>query len=80
MSNMQEVLARGGKVLLVTDHHGIEKAGDAVWKTIRMPDIDPLVAPIIYSVPAQLIAYGIAVSRGTDVDQPRNLAKSVTVE
>ena len=80
MSNMQEVLARGGKVLLVTDHHGIEKAGDAVWKTIRMPDIDPLVAPIIYSVPAQLIAYGIAVARGTDVDQPRNLAKSVTVE
>jgi len=80
MSNMQEVLARGGKVLLVTDHHGIEKAGDVVWKTIRMPDIDPLVAPIIYSVPAQLIAYGIAVARGTDVDQPRNLAKSVTVE
>lgn len=80
MSNMQEVLARGGKVLLVSDHHGIEKAGDAVWKTIRMPDIDPLVAPIIYSVPAQLIAYGIAVARGTDVDQPRNLAKSVTVE
>jgi len=80
MSNMQEVLARGGKVLLVSDRHGIEKAGDDVWKTIRMPEIDPLVAPIIYSVPAQLIAYGIAVARGTDVDQPRNLAKSVTVE
>ena len=80
VSNMQEVLARGGKVLLVTDRYGIEKAGDAVWKTIRMPEVDPLVAPIIYSVPAQLIAYGIAVARGTDVDQPRNLAKSVTVE
>jgi glucosamine--fructose-6-phosphate aminotransferase (isomerizing) len=80
VSNMQEVLARGGKVLLVTDRYGIEKAGDTVWKTIRMPEVDPLVAPIIYSIPAQLIAYGIAVARGTDVDQPRNLAKSVTVE
>ena len=80
VSNMQEVLARGGKVLLVTDRYGIEKAGDAVWKTIRMPEVDPLVAPIVYSVPAQLIAYNIAVARGTDVDQPRNLAKSVTVE
>jgi glucosamine--fructose-6-phosphate aminotransferase (isomerizing) len=80
VSNMQEVMAREGQVLLITDAAGAEIAGDGVWKTLIMPDIDPLFAPILYSIPAQLIAYHTAVHKGTDVDQPRNLAKSVTVE
>ena len=80
VSNMQEVMARGGKVLLVTDEEGARQAGDGVWKTLIMPDCHTLVAPILYSAPAQLIAYHTAVEKGTDVDQPRNLAKSVTVE
>ncbi len=80
ISNMQEVMARGGKILLVTDRQGAERASDGVWQTIVMPDCDPSVAPIVYAVPAQLIAYHTAVEKGTDVDQPRNLAKSVTVE
>ena len=80
ISNMQEVMARGGKVLLITDKKGAEQAGDGVWETILMPEVDPFVAPILYAIPAQLIAYHTAVAKGTDVDQPRNLAKSVTVE
>ncbi len=80
VSNMQEVMAREGKVLLVTDGEGADCAGEGVWKTLVMPEIDPIFAPILYSVPAQLIAYHTAVHKGTDVDQPRNLAKSVTVE
>ncbi|MDB0061681.1 glutamine--fructose-6-phosphate transaminase (isomerizing) [Octadecabacter sp.] len=80
ISNMQEVMARGGKVLLITDKRGAEQAGDGVWETILMPEVDPFVAPILYAIPAQLIAYHTAVAKGTDVDQPRNLAKSVTVE
>ena len=80
VSNMQEVMARGGKVLLVTDARGIAEAGEGTWATVRMPDIDPLFAPILYAVPAQLLAYHTALAKGTDVDQPRNLAKSVTVE
>ncbi|MFQ1700225.1 glutamine--fructose-6-phosphate transaminase (isomerizing) [Loktanella agnita] len=80
VSNMQEVMARGGKVLLVTDREGAKTAGDGVWDTILMPEIDPFLAPILYAVPAQLLAYHTAVAKGTDVDQPRNLAKSVTVE
>ncbi len=80
VSNMQEVMARGGKVLLVTDKEGAAEAGQDVWRTLIMPSSDPFVAPILYSVPAQLIAYHTAVEKGTDVDQPRNLAKSVTVE
>lgn len=80
VSNMQEVLARGGKVMLVTDAEGtVEAAGDA-WQTITLPTIDPVLSPILYAVPAQLLAYHTAVAKGTDVDQPRNLAKSVTVE
>ncbi|MEC7962357.1 MAG: glutamine--fructose-6-phosphate transaminase (isomerizing) [Pseudomonadota bacterium] len=80
VSNMQEVLARGGKVMLVTDAEGtVEAAGDA-WQTITLPAIDPVLSPILYAVPAQLLAYHTAVAKGTDVDQPRNLAKSVTVE
>ena len=77
---MQEVMARGGRVLLVTDSAGAEAAGDGVWETLILPEIDPLFAPILYAVPAQLLAYHTAVAKGTDVDQPRNLAKAVTVE
>ncbi len=80
VSNMQEVMARKGKVILVSDDDGIAEAKDGVWSTIRMPHIHTSLAPILYSVPAQLLAYHTAVAKGTDVDQPRNLAKSVTVE
>jgi glucosamine--fructose-6-phosphate aminotransferase (isomerizing) len=80
VSNMQEVMARGGKVLLVTDKEGANIASEGVWKTIIMPPVHNMLAPILYAVPAQLIAYYTAVRKGTDVDQPRNLAKSVTVE
>lgn len=80
VSNMEEVMARGGKVLLVTDDKGASEVSDGVWKTLIMPECDPFIAPMIYAVPAQLLAYHTAVEKGTDVDQPRNLAKSVTVE
>ena len=80
VSNMQEVMARGGKVLLISDAQGIARAGDGVWATLQVPDADPFLAPILYSVPVQLLAYHAAIAKGTDVDQPRNLAKSVTVE
>lgn len=80
VSNMQEVMARGGKVLLVSDTDGLAQAGHGTWRTLRMPRLDPVFAPIVYAVPAQLLAYHTAVAKGTDVDQPRNLAKSVTVE
>jgi glutamine---fructose-6-phosphate transaminase (isomerizing) len=80
VSNMQEVMARGGKVLLITDSKGAEEAGDGVWETLVMPPVNPILAPILYAIPAQLLAYHTAVAKGTDVDQPRNLAKSVTVE
>jgi glucosamine--fructose-6-phosphate aminotransferase (isomerizing) len=80
VSNMQEIMARAGRIVLVTDQKGAESAGDGVWKTIVMPDVYSIWAPILYSIPVQLLAYHAAVERGTDVDQPRNLAKSVTVE
>ncbi len=80
ISNMQEVLARGGKIVLITDRKGRRKAGDGLWRVIEMPDLPELTAPILYAIPAQLLAYHTAVAKGTDVDQPRNLAKSVTVE
>jgi glutamine---fructose-6-phosphate transaminase (isomerizing) len=80
ISNMQESMARGGKVLLISDAKGIAAAGDKLWHAIEVPDADPLIAPILYTVPVQLLAYYTAVAKGTDVDQPRNLAKSVTVE
>jgi glucosamine--fructose-6-phosphate aminotransferase (isomerizing) len=80
VSNMQEVMARKGKVILVSDDRGITEARDGVWDTIRMPHIHNSLAPILYAIPAQLLAYHTAVAKGTDVDQPRNLAKSVTVE
>ena len=80
VSNMHEVMARGGKVLLITDTECASEAQEGTWKTIIMPKIANDLAPILYSIPAQLLAYHTAVSKGTDVDQPRNLAKSVTVE
>ena len=80
VSNMQEVQARGGKVILISDYDGIEAAGEGCIATITMPKVHPLIAPIVYAVPVQLLAYHVAVAKGTDVDQPRNPAKSVTVE
>jgi glutamine---fructose-6-phosphate transaminase (isomerizing) len=80
VSNMHEVIARGGKVILVTDADGAAEAGEGAAEVLVMPAVPPLLAPILYAVPAQLIAYHTAVAKGTDVDQPRNLAKSVTVE
>ena len=79
-SNVQEVLARGGKVIMMSDAAGIASFPGRTLATIRLPACDPFVAPILYSVPLQLLAYYTAVHKGTDVDQPRNLAKSVTVE
>ncbi|MBC7735772.1 MAG: glutamine--fructose-6-phosphate transaminase (isomerizing) [Candidatus Saccharibacteria bacterium] len=79
VSNMQEVMARHGKVLLISDRQGIREAGDGVWRSLTLPDCG-IFAPILYAVPAQLLAYHTAIAKGTDVDQPRNLAKSVTVE
>ncbi|MEM7546335.1 MAG: glutamine--fructose-6-phosphate transaminase (isomerizing) [Pseudomonadota bacterium] len=80
VSNMQEVMARGAKVALFTDANGAAMAGEDAWRVVEMPMLDPFIAPIIYAVPAQQLAYHAAVAKGTDVDQPRNLAKSVTVE
>ncbi len=80
VSNMQEVQARGGKVVLISDAEGIAQAGEGCMATIEMPKVHPLIAPLVYAVPVQLLAYHVAVIKGTDVDQPRNLAKSVTVE
>ena len=80
VSNMQEVMARGGKVMLITDAEGEAEASDQIWQVLVMPRIDPVLTPILYALPAQLLAYHTAVAKGTDVDQPRNLAKSVTVE
>ena len=79
-SNVQEVVARGGRVVLLADREGIRRIGDKVWAAIELPRVDPFVAPILYAVPVQLLAYHVAVVKGSDVDQPRNLAKSVTVE
>ena len=79
ISNMQEVMARHGKVLLISDARGVEEAGKGVWRALKMPEAG-IFAPILYAVPAQLLAYYTAIAKGTDVDQPRNLAKSVTVE
>ncbi len=79
-SNMQEVAARGGQVILITDAAGAEVAADHATQLIVMPDMAPFVQPLVYAVPIQLLAYHTAVFMGTDVDQPRNLAKSVTVE
>jgi glucosamine--fructose-6-phosphate aminotransferase (isomerizing) len=79
-SNMQEVIARGGRVIFLSDAEGIARLGDLAAASIEIPAVDAFVAPILYTIPVQLLAYHAAVIRGTDVDQPRNLAKSVTVE
>lgn len=80
VSNMQEVRARGGKIVLISDKAGLAEAGEGCLATIEMPKVHPLIAPLVYAVPVQLLAYHTACVKGTDVDQPRNLAKSVTVE
>jgi glucosamine--fructose-6-phosphate aminotransferase (isomerizing) len=80
VSNMQEVIARGGKVVLISDAKGIARASAGTWAQIEVPEAEPFIAPMLYSIPVQLLAYHTAVAKGTDVDQPRNLAKSVTVE
>jgi len=80
VSNMQEVRARGGKIVLISDKDGLDEAGEGCLATIEMPKVHPLIAPLVYAIPVQLLAYHVACAKGTDVDQPRNLAKSVTVE
>jgi glucosamine--fructose-6-phosphate aminotransferase (isomerizing) len=79
-SNMHEVLARGGRIILVTDKKGAEAAGIDAEVILTLPDMPATVTPLVYALPVQLLAYHVAVVRGTDIDQPRNLAKSVTVE
>ena len=79
-SNVQEVRARGGQVVLFADRKGIDRLGSLAVAAIELPESDPFVTPILYSIPVQLLAYYVALLRGTDVDKPRNLAKSVTVE
>lgn len=80
VSNMQEVAARGGRIILITDAKGAAAAGMKTLETIILPDVPEIIAPLIYALPVQMLAYHTAVFMGTDVDQPRNLAKSVTVE
>jgi glucosamine--fructose-6-phosphate aminotransferase (isomerizing) len=79
-SNMQETVARGGQVIFLSDAVGIKKLGDMAAATVELPAVEDFVAPILYAIPVQILAYHVAVIKGTDVDQPRNLAKSVTVE
>jgi glucosamine--fructose-6-phosphate aminotransferase (isomerizing) len=79
-SNLQEAAARGGQIMVFSDQAGAAKLRGIATETIVLPTVDPFVAPILYAIPVQLLAYHVAVLKGTDVDQPRNLAKSVTVE
>jgi len=79
-SNLEEVAARGGRVIFFSDVKGAARLASMAEATIALPEVDPFVAPILYALPVQLLAYHVAVLKGTDVDQPRNLAKSVTVE
>jgi glucosamine--fructose-6-phosphate aminotransferase (isomerizing) len=80
LSNIEEVMARGGRVVMISDATGISRLGDRLAFGIAVPSCDAFVAPLLYAIPIQLLAYHVAVLKGTDVDQPRNLAKSVTVE
>ena len=80
VSNMHEAKARGAQVILISDAAGLALAGEGCMATIEMPAVHPMIAPLVYAIPVQLLAYHVAVLKGTDVDQPRNLAKSVTVE
>src|SRR5262249_14464324 len=79
-SNIEEVCARGGKVVMISDAAGLARIGERCALGIPVPQCAPFVAPLLYTIPVQLLAYHTAVLKGTDVDQPRNLAKSVTVE
>jgi glucosamine--fructose-6-phosphate aminotransferase (isomerizing) len=79
-SNMNEVMARGGQVVFITDPEGQRHAPPGARVVVTAPRCDPLIAPLVYAPPIQLLAYHVAVLKGADVDQPRNLAKSVTVE
>ena len=80
LSNAEEVLARGGRVVMISDAAGVARLQDRLAFGIAIPHCAPFVAPLLYALPVQLLAYHTAVAKGTDVDQPRNLAKSVTVE
>ncbi|MFK3667508.1 glutamine--fructose-6-phosphate transaminase (isomerizing) [Ochrobactrum teleogrylli] len=80
VSNMQEVAARGGRIILITDRRGAESASVDTMATIVLPDVPEFITPLVYALPIQMLAYHTAILMGTDVDQPRNLAKSVTVE
>jgi len=80
LGNVEEVMARGGRVVMISDAAGVARLGDRLASGIAVPSCDPFVAPLLYAIPIQLLAYHVAVLKGTDVDQPRNLAKSVTVE
>jgi len=79
-SNFEQVKARGGKLVLMSDAAGVARLGAQAAAAITLPNVDPVIAPILYTIPVQLLAYHTAIAKGTDVDQPRNLAKSVTVE
>jgi len=79
-SNLQEAAARGAQLVVFSDAEGVAKLRGIAVETVELPRVDPFVAPILYAIPVQLLAYHVAVLKGTDVDQPRNLAKSVTVE
>ena len=78
--NVQEVAARGGKVMMISDREGLKRLDGRLSFGIEVPSCDPFVVLLLYAIPVQLLAYHTAVAKGTDVDQPRNLAKSVTVE
>jgi len=80
MSNMHEIIAREGRTILITDQKGASLTSPGAWETLVLPDMPALVAPLVFALPLQLLAYHTALVLGTDVDQPRNLAKSVTVE
>ncbi|WP_185927913.1 SIS domain-containing protein, partial [Pseudorhizobium endolithicum] len=80
VSNMQEVAARGGKIIFITDERGAAASKLPTMATIALPNVAEIIAPMVFSLPIQLLAYHTAIFMGTDVDQPRNLAKSVTVE
>ena len=80
VSNMQEVMARGGQVVLLSDATGLAEHGHGTMASVALPAVDPFISPLVSAIPVQLLAYHVALAKGTDVDQPRNLAKSVTVE
>ena len=80
ISNCQEVMARGGRVVLISDAEGVAGHGQGTMASITLPSVDPFISPLVSAIPVQLLAYHVALAKGTDVDQPRNLAKSVTVE